>query len=107
MANETSTFGLPSLRDIFYRSELAEYTTPEYDKMNDELTAAIKAVCNTFKERAAIECAATAQTVEAQATGFEQGVAFAMQILASTTRIPRELSSIPRALTGKETQQHE
>ncbi len=107
MANETSTFGLPSLRDIFYRSELAEYTTPEYDKMNDELTAAIKAVCNTFEERDAIECAAAAQAVEAQVTGFEQGVAFAMQILASTTRIPRELSTIPRTFTGEEAQQHE
>ncbi len=87
MANEnlTSTaFKLPTLREIFYNSELTEFSTKEYDRLDKRLTAAVKAVCKTFEELDSIDSAATAKAVEAQAIGFEQGVAFALSILGES-----------------------
>ncbi len=83
-ANKTLTstaVELPTLREIFYNSDLTEYTTAEFDKLDKELAAAIKAVCKTFKEYDAIDTAATGKAIEAQAIGFEQGFAYALSIL--------------------------
>ena len=75
---------LPTLRDVFDNSDLTECTTEEYDKLTKELDIAIKAVCKTFEEFNNIDVLATGKAVEAQALGFEQGVAFALSILGES-----------------------
>ncbi len=84
MANKTTTSTadeLPTLREIFYNSDLTEYTTAKFDKADKKFTALLKAVCKTFEEFDGIDTAATEKVVEAQALGFEQGFAYALSIL--------------------------
>lgn len=72
---------LPNLRDIFYQFELTNETTPEYDKLNEQIESKLNEAFPSFTEYNEIDILITNAIVESQVTGFEQGYRFAMGLI--------------------------
>ena len=75
----------PSIRDIYYQFELANYETPEYSNFYRELEKKLLEKFSSDGEYREIECFVVKVCSEAQAMGFEQGFACAANLMIEIT----------------------
>lgn len=76
-----STKDFPSIRDIFNKFDLTDYTTEKYSKLEKQLSKKLGEIVPQFDKSDELDCLTTEMCVEAQAMGFEQGFAFAVKLL--------------------------
>ena len=76
-----STKDFPSLRDIFNQFDFTDFTTPEYEKLDKRFSEKLAAAVPQFDKNDELRSLAIGCCIEAHATGFEQGFAFAIKLL--------------------------
>lgn len=76
-----STKDFPSPRDIFFKFDFVNSPTTKYTELDKQFSEKLTAAVPQFDKNDEITCLVTESCVEAQATGFEQGFAFAVKLL--------------------------
>ena len=72
---------LPNIRDIFFAFDFSEQTTPAYEEKKEIITTSLKEKIKTFAEYDKLDSLITENAVESQVIGFQQGFAFAMNLI--------------------------
>lgn len=81
-----NTKDFPSIRDIFYKFDFADLPTTRYTELDEQFTKKLTAAVPQFDKNDELNCLATEIHVEAQAMGFEQGFAYAVQLLTGSIK---------------------
>lgn len=76
----------PSVRDIFYKFDLANFPTKRYTELDNLFTEKLTAVVPQHSQNDELNCLATEIQIEAQAMGFEQGFAYAVKLLTDSLK---------------------
>lgn len=77
-----STKDFPSPRDIFFKLDcFTDFATDRSKELDKQFSKKLTAAVPQFDKNDEITCLVTESCVEAQATGFEQGFAFAVKLL--------------------------
>lgn len=78
-----STKDFPSIRDIFNKFDLTDFTTAKYSKLEKQLSKKLGEIVPQFDKNDELDCLTTEMCVEAQAMGFEQGFRCAAKLLVN------------------------
>lgn len=71
----------PNIRNLFFAFDIFEKTTPEFEEKKTAIQGKLMEKFTVFAEYDEIDCLMTENFVESQATGFQQGFAFAIKLL--------------------------
>lgn len=72
---------LPSIRDLFFTFGVFGETTPEFEEKKSIIQGKLKEKFTAFAEYDEIDCLIMENDIESQATGFQQGFTFAINLL--------------------------
>lgn len=76
----------PSARDIFNKFEMINISTEKFDQIEEQVFTSLKNMSLEYEELDEIETLITKHSTEAQTMGFEQGFAYAVQLLISNLK---------------------
>lgn len=76
----------PSVRDIFDEFEIINISTKKFNQIEEQVFTALKNMSLEFEELDDIETLIIKHSTEAQTMGFEQGFAYAVQLLTGSLK---------------------
>ena len=76
----------PSVRDIFDKFDMINISTEKFDQIEEQVFTSLKNMSLEYEELDEIETLITKHSTEAQTMGFEQGFAYAVQLLTGSLK---------------------
>ena len=76
----------PSVRDVFDKIEIINISTEKFNQIEEQVFTALKNMSLEFEELDKIETLIVKHSTEAQTMGFEQGFAYAVQLLTNSLK---------------------